>query len=263
MNADQLKKLAAEKAVDEIKSGMAVGLGSGSTVQFALEEISIRLRNGVLKDILCIPSSANTEREAERLGIELGTFEELVRKRETQEVKSETERVDLAHVSRFTSHVSRFTFLDLTIDGADETAYDESSKQINLIKGGGGALLREKIIAQASRKLIIMVDESKMSDQLGEKWAVPVEVIPFAVSVEEEFLKSLGAKVTRRKKTDGNDYITDENNFILDADFGVIKDPADLSILLHERAGVVEHGMFIGMASKVICALNDGTINVL
>ncbi|PKL83149.1 MAG: ribose 5-phosphate isomerase A [Ignavibacteriae bacterium HGW-Ignavibacteriae-3] len=236
MDINQLKKLAAEKAVDEIKSGMVVGLGTGSTVQYALEEISGRIKNGLLKDILCIPSSSNTEREAERLGIPLTTFEEL---RITD--------------SQFSILNSKF-LIAVTIDGADEVAIDEATKKINLIKGGGGALLREKIVAQASRRLIIMVDESKMSDHLGKKWAVPVEVIPFAVSVEEEFLKSLGAKVTRRKKADGSDYITDENNFILDANFGVIKDPANISIILHERAGIVEHGLFIGMADKIICA---------
>ena len=261
---NQLKKLAAEKAVEEILSGMIVGLGTGSTVQFAFEKISSKIKNGELKNIFCIPSSYNTEKEARRLGIPLTTFEELIKRREKEDVRSETKKEKPNENSnneksslRFPSSVSRLPFIDITIDGADEV--DEN---LNLIKGGGGALLREKILAQASKRLVIIVDESKLSKHLGAKWSVPIEVIQFAADVEEKFLESIGAKVARRKNADGKDYVTDENNFILDANFGEIKNPEELAVLLNQRAGIVEHGLFIGMTSELICAMNDGCVNV-
>lgn len=262
---NQLKKLAAEKAVEEISSGMIVGLGSGSTFQFALEKISEKIKNGELKNIECIPSSVRTETEAKRLGIPLISFGELIKKRENEEVKSETEdekpqtKLDQTKspAPRFPSSVSRLPFIDITIDGADEV-----DEELNLIKGGGGALLREKILAQASKRLVIVVDESKLSKHLGTKWAVPVEVIQFAADVEQKFLEALGAEVVRRKNAEGKDYITDENNFILDANFGSIKNVNELSSLLNQRAGIVEHGLFVGMTSEVICAMNDGTVSV-
>lgn len=243
---NQLKKLAAEKAVEEISSGMIVGLGTGSTVQFALEKISEKIKNGELKKILCIPSSVRTETEAKKLGIPLTNFEELIM--DNGELQ----------ISNSQLAISNFQFvIDITIDGADEC-----DEELNLIKGGGGALLREKILAQASKRLIIIVDESKLSKHLGTKWSVPVEVIQFASSVEQKFLESLGAKVVRRKNAEGKDYVTDENNFILDADFGEIKNPGELSALLNKRAGIVEHGLFIGMTSELICAMNDGSVSV-
>lgn len=274
MDTNQLKKLAAEKAVNEISSGMIVGLGSGSTVQFALEKISERIKNGELKNIRCVPSSMNTEAEANRLGIPIVTFDELYLagnvKRETEDGKQKSEErnqkpvlsVSEESASSIQVPVSSFQFpellcIDVTIDGADEI--DQS---LNLIKGGGGALLREKVLAQASKKFIVIIDESKISKHLGVNWHLPVEVIQFAVSVESKYLESLGAKVVRRKKTDGSDYITDENNFILDADFGEIKNPEELSALLNQRAGIVEHGLFIELAAKIICATSSG-INII
>jgi ribose 5-phosphate isomerase A len=274
MDTNQLKKLAAEKAVNEISSGMIVGLGSGSTVQFALEKISERIKNGELKNIWCIPSSMNTEAEANRLGIPIVTFDELYfagnEKLETEDGKQKSEEGNqkpvLSVSEESTSNIqhpeSRIQnpeslCIDVTIDGADEI--DQS---LNLIKGGGGALLREKVLAQASKKFIVIIDESKISKHLGVNWHLPVEVIQFAVSVESKYLESLGAKVVRRKKTDGSDYITDENNFILDADFGEIKNPEELSALLNQRAGIVEHGLFIGLATKIICATSSG-INII
>lgn len=244
---NHLKKLAAEKAVEEISSEMIVGLGTGSTVQFALERISERIKNGELKNIRGISSSSQTEAEASRLGIPLTTFNELIIENGEWRIESK---------NSYSIRNSQFA-IDLTIDGADET-----DSELNLIKGGGGALLREKILAQNSKRLIIIVDESKLSNQLGEKWPVPVEVTPYAVSVEQKYLESLGAKVVRRKKADATDYITDENNFILDANFGVIKNPEELSSLLNQRAGIVEHGLFIGLATKLICAMNDGKIRI-
>jgi ribose 5-phosphate isomerase A len=219
---DELKQQAAAHAVEMIKSGMVVGLGSGSTATFAVQQIAARLKSGELEKITGIPSSTRTANLAQDLKIPLVGFDQ-----EQQ--------------------------IDITIDGADEVDPD-----LNLIKGGGGALLREKVVAQASRRNIIIVDESKLSPQLGTNWAVPIEVIDFARQVEENFLKSLGASIVVRRRADGSTFLTDQNNLILDADFGQITDPKKLAALLEGRAGVVEHGMFLGMTSDVIVAAEDG-----
>ena len=238
--------------------------------------ISERIKNGELKNIVGIPSSSKTEKEAIRLGIPIVTLNEVVKretgngKGETRKVKRETENEkqvakqpgkffyeEKISFNRLTSHVSRFTLIDLTIDGADE--FD---MHLNLIKGGGGALLREKILAQASKKLIIITDETKLSNHLGTKWPVPVEVFKFSVGVEQKFLESLNAKVELRKNSDGSNYITDENNFILDANFGEIKNVKELSDILNDRAGIVGHGLFVGLTDKIICAMDDGEIRI-
>ena len=143
--------------------------------------------------------------------------------------------------------------IDLTIDGADEIDLD-----LNMIKGGGGALLKEKILQQASRRVVIIVDESKLSPQLGTHSSLPVEVIPFATQTEESFLKSLGASVSLRENVDGSPYRTDQNNLILEAHFGPIADLKKLATLINERAGIVEHALFLGMASDVIVADTKG-----
>ena len=221
-NAESLKKIAAEKAVEEIKSGMIVGLGTGSTVSFALKKLAALINEGTLKDITGIPSSIRTQKEANELGIPLTDF---------------TKAQDI----------------DLTIDGADEV-----DTNLNLIKGGGGALLREKVLAQASKKLIIIVDETKLSTFLGEKWPVPIEVIQFAAPLEEKFLKSIGGTPKMRILKNGENFLTDEKNLIMDTNFGEIKDPAELSSRLEKRAGIVEHGLFIGITDKVIAAGKSG-----
>lgn len=235
MDINQLKKLAAERAVEEISSGMIIGLGSGSTVQFALEKISEKIKNGELKNIVSIPSSSKTEKEAIRLGIPLTTLNE-----------SSGGRPERSEGSKC---------IDLTIDGADE--FDD---ELNLIKGGGGALLREKILAQASKKLIIITDESKHSKHLGTRWPVPVEVFKLSIDVEKFFLESLNAKVKLRNNSDGSNYITDEKNFILDANFGEIKNVKELSDILNDRASIVGHGLFVGLTDKIICAMDKGEI---
>jgi len=222
MDNTELKKQAAEKAVEQIKSGMVVGLGSGSTAYFAIKTIGELLNSGSLKDIVGIPTSKATEELAISLGIPLTSFEDI------QEI-------------------------DLTIDGADEV-----DDQLNVIKGGGGALLREKVVAQASKREIIVVDESKISKHLGEKWHVPIEVLKFSLQLEKRFLESLDASVVLRKADDGNPYVTDENNYILDANFGIISSPKELAHKLEERAGIVEHGIFIGLVNEVIVASPDG-----
>lgn len=218
---DELKQKAAHRAVDFVYSGMVVGLGTGSTTAFAVMRIAERLKSGDLKNIVGIPTSIRTETQAAELGIPLCGLDDQ-------------------------------PLIDVTIDGADEV-----DPALNLIKGGGGALLREKVVAQASRQNVIIVDESKLSPCLGTRWALPVEVIPFAVKTEENFLKSQGAVVILRLDDKGQPCLTDQNNFILDADFGEMADPADLAAKLNERAGIVEHGLFLGLASDVIVAAED------
>ena len=219
---DELKQKAAIRAAEFVKSGMVVGLGSGSTADLATRRIGERLKSGEIKSIVGIPSSAKTEKLATELEIPLAGFDE-------------------------------YQHIDLTIDGADEVDPD-----LNLIKGGGGALLREKVVAQASRQNIIVVDESKLVSRLGTTWALPIEVIVFACSNEMSYLNSLGAKVSIRGTPDGSKFITDQKNLILDANFGPISDPTELALKLNERAGIVEHGLFLNLASDVIVADSNG-----
>jgi len=218
MDINHLKQRAAEAAAGYLQSGMVVGLGTGSTARFAILKIAQFLRDGTLTDIICIPTSRETETLARSLGIPLTTLHE---------------------------HPE----IDITIDGADEV-----SAELDLIKGGGGALLREKIVAQASTRNIIITDAGKLSEKLGEKWCVPIEVIPFALEPEKRFLERMGATLSIRSAKDGSRFVTDENNLILDARFGVVNDPASLATLLNERAGIVEHGLFPGIATEVIAA---------
>jgi ribose 5-phosphate isomerase A len=218
---EKLKQKAAHHAAGFIKSGMVVGLGTGSTAAHAVKQIAERLQAGALKNIVGIPTSIRTEKLARELGIPLCGLD------------AQPE-------------------IDVTIDGADEVDPD-----LNLIKGGGGALLREKVVAQASRRNIIVVDESKLSPRLGTRWALPVEVIPFAAKVEENFLKSLGASITLRLDEQGQPYKTDQHNYILDANFGEMADPNRLAAKLNERAGIVEHGLFLGLAADVIVAAQN------
>ncbi|MBI5730878.1 MAG: ribose 5-phosphate isomerase A [Ignavibacteriales bacterium] len=269
MNINELKKLAAEKAVEEISSGMIVGLGTGSTVQFALEKISERIKNGELKNIVGIPSSLRTEKEATRLEIPITTLNEVVKREkenggqkpvlrasEGSEVRNQKSEIRIQYPASSIQYQAS-SIIDLTIDGADEI-----DNELNLIKGGGGALLHEKILAQASKRLIIITDETKLSKHLGTKRPVPVEVLKFSAGAEQKFLESLNAKVELRKNSDGSNYITDENNFILDADFGKIKNVKDLSNILNDRAGIAGHGLFVGLTDKVICAMDSGEIRI-
>lgn len=222
MDIAELKRKAAEHAVTFVESGMVVGLGHGSTTIFALRRIARLLHEGELRDILGIPTSRQVEGQAQSLGIPLTSLN--------------------AH-----------PVIDLTIDGADEV--DEA---LNLLKGGGGALLREKIVAQATRREIIVVDETKLSPTLGIQWPLSVEVTPFGRLPQERFLKSLGARVTLRRTADGSAFKTDQGNEILDCDFGAISNPAQLAAHLEGRAGIVEHGLFLGLATDVIVGAEDG-----
>jgi ribose 5-phosphate isomerase A len=215
------KQAAAEQAVELVTSGMVVGLGTGSTAIFAVRRIGTLLREGRLREVVGVPTSGVIEAEARRLGIPLA--------------------------------LDGLRDVDLTIDGADEV-----DPELNLIKGGGGALLHEKIVAQASRREVIVVDESKLSPRLGTRRAVPVEVIPFVWRSQARFLESLGARTSPRLGADGAPFTTDEGNLILDCAFGPIIALADLAASLDARTGIVEHGLFLGLATDVIVAGDDG-----
>ncbi len=218
---EELKRQAAEQAVGYIQSGMVVGLGTGSTAVFAVRRIGELLAAGRLQRIVGIPTAEVTAREAERAGVPLGTLDD---------------------------HPS----VDVTIDGADEI-----DPQLNLIKGLGGALLREKIVAAASRRLIIIADDSKRVEQLGTRAPVPVEVVVFARRPVAGYLASLGARVVERRK-DGERFITDEGNLILDCHFPGLPNPSEMAQLIRAQPGVVEHGLFLGMATEAIIAGERG-----
>jgi ribose 5-phosphate isomerase A len=264
MTKNELKKLAAQKSLEEIKSGMVIGLGSGSTFKYALELIAQKIKSGELKNIKGVPSSLETEKKAKELGIPVITLNELIIENGEWRIKKDQMNSSILN--------SKFS-IDVTIDGADEVTEghpersegskgegfpDERSKSFHLIKGGGGAQLREKVLFQNSKRTVVIIDDSKLSDLLGSKSLLPVEVIPFAVESEKKFLESLGAKISLRLDEDGSDYITDEGNLILDADFGGIKNLVELNNLLNNRAGIVEHGLFLDAASVVYCSSNDG-----
>ena len=223
---DELKRLAAVKAVELISSGMVVGLGAGSTAVYAIRHLGALIADGTLTGIVGVPCSVLVEEEARKVGIPIVTLE-------THPV------------------------IDLTIDGADEVDPD-----LNLIKGGGGALLREKIVAQASKREVIVVDEEKRSARLGIKWAVPIEVLPFGHGSQKRFLEALGGRVTIRQTASGETYHTDQGNLIFDTAFGPIDDVPGLAAKLMDRAGIVEHGLFVGIANDLIVAGANGVEHI-
>jgi len=215
MAKDEEKQAAARASLRFVKEGQIVGLGSGSTASYAVRFLGERVRDGL--KIRGVPTSIATEKLATSGGIRLTTLDNV---RE----------------------------IDVAIDGADE--FDP---QLNLIKGGGGNLLREKIIASASRLFVIIVDSSKQVPMLG-KFPLPVEVIPFAQALIKRKIEALGAKVKVRLSADGDPFITDEGHHLLDCAFGQIPDAADLARRLKTMPGVVEHGLFLDMANVVLLA---------
>ncbi|HQY92397.1 MAG: ribose-5-phosphate isomerase RpiA [Caldilinea sp.] len=218
----RLKREAGEYAVRFVESGMVVGLGTGSTAIYAVRRLGALLKQGALRDIVGFATSTATLNEARALGIPLLT-EELPRA------------------------------IDITIDGADEV-----DPAFNVIKGGGGALLREKIVAQASRRLVIVVDERKLSPQLGVTWPVPLEVMRYGYASQARFLASLGGQVDLRLAAGGSPYVTDNDNWIVDCHFGPIDELDPLARALEGRAGIVEHGLFLHMATDLVIAGADG-----
>src|SRR5580704_10886584 len=222
--ANELEKEAAARAsLKFVREGDIVGLGTGSTAAYAVRFLGERVQAGL--KILGIPTSIHTRDLAASLGIPLTTLDE-------------------------------YQQIDVTVDGADE--FDP---QLRLIKGGGGALLREKIVASATRQLVIVADRTKQVPVLG-KFPLPVEVIKFAQALVKKKIEALGAQVGLRRNADGKAYLTDENNYILDCRFGQIPDADALARQLSDMPGVVEHGLFIGMASVVLVAYGSNIIEL-
>ncbi len=218
----EYKRQAAEIAVDLLTDGMVVGLGSGTTASFAIQMIGEKLRRKHIKNIVGIPCSLQSEQLAKSLGIPLTNLKDHPK-------------------------------IDVTIDGADEVDPD-----LNMIKGGGGALLREKIVAQASMMEVIIVDETKFSPVLGTHFPLPIEVLPFGWTSQAKFVESLSAVWSLRKNPENTLFYTDQNNLIIDCHFGPIQNPDELAMQLSQRPGIIEHGLFIGLATEVIAAGKSG-----
>jgi ribose 5-phosphate isomerase A len=221
VDRDQLKRASALRAIEEVEDGMVVGLGTGSTAAFVVEGLAARVARGLR--LVGIPTSERTAAQARRLGIPISTFAEHQR-------------------------------LDLTIDGADEVRLGS----LDLIKGLGGALLREKIVAAASDRLIIVVDQEKLVEQLGEHTPVPVEVAQFGWQATAVTLTRLGCVAERRYTAGEQPYLTDGGNYILDCRFGPLADPAAIERQIAMTVGTVESGLFVGRTSVVVVATTTG-----
>ncbi|ASP32295.1 ribose-5-phosphate isomerase RpiA [Labrenzia sp. VG12] len=227
--SDQFKKLAAERAADDVTSGMKLGIGTGSTAEFFVHALAKRVADGL--DVIGVPTSERTRELAESLGIRLTTLDELPE-------------------------------LDLTVDGADEL-----DPQLSLIKGGGGALLREKIVAGASAQMIVIADGSKEVATLG-KFPLPIEVVPFGLETTRRAIlqvledMELPLELALRGGTE-QPYLTDGGHYILDAHLQQIADPGTLADRLVAIPGVVEHGLFLELATKAYVAGTDGVKTVL
>lgn len=218
------KKIAAEKAIGFVRDGMLLGLGTGSTAYWAILGIANRIKKENLR-IRAIATSNSSEKLARDSGITIVEFD-------------------------------KHTSIDLTIDGADEV-----NRDLDLIKGGGGALLREKIVAYNSRQLVIIVDESKLVAALG-RFPLPVEIAVFGWEVTCEHLASLGCRTTLRM-LDGKPFLTDNGHYIIDCNFEVIGDAAHINQQIRGIPGVMETGLFVQMASKVIVGYEDGHGEIL
>ncbi len=220
---DDLKRAAAARALECVRDGMVLGLGTGSTIRFFLELLGQRARAGDLGGVAGVPTSRRTAELARSLGIAVSRLRDQPR-------------------------------VHLTVDGADEV-----DARGDLIKGLGGALLREKIVAQASDRFIVIVDEGKVVGRLGTRGPLPVEVTRFGSSRHEAFLAGLGAEVAPRRAADGARFVTSNGNYILDARFpGGIDDPVALDGALRARAGIIENGLFLGMTTRALVAGSGG-----
>ena len=218
---DRLKRAAAERALDFVENGMVLGLGTGSTAAFFIEQLATRVAQGLA--IIGIPTSERSAAQARQLGIPLASF-------------AEHQRIDLA------------------IDGADEV----HRTTLDLIKGRGGALLREKIVAAASRRFIVIVDDDKLVDRLGTTGPLPVEVAQFGWQATADALERLDCRPELRRTGAGQSFLTDGGNFILDCRFGSIENPVETERRINSIVGVVENGLFVGRSSAVIVASEDG-----
>ena len=218
---DRLKRAAAERALDFVENDMVLGLGTGSTAAFFVAQLAVRVAAGL--KIVAIPTSERTAAQARQLGIPLTSF-------------AEQRRIDLA------------------IDGADEV----QRTSLDLIKGRGGALLREKIVAAASSRFVVIVDRDKLVDRLGEGGPLPVEVAQFGWQATAAALERLGAQPELRRADSAQPFVTDGGNFILDCRFGPLDDPPETERRINSIVGVVENGLFVGRSSAVIVASQDG-----
>jgi ribose 5-phosphate isomerase A len=218
--SEKKKKMAALKAVEWVRDGMVIGLGTGSTAYYAIEVIGKLVKEG--HDLVGVPTSKNTEKLALEFGIPLTSLESV-------------------------------NDIDLTIDGADEV-----DLRLRLIKGMGGALLREKIVASVSRQEIVAVDDSKLVDVLGTKSPLPVEVVPFGHKRAKEAIERLRCKAQLRGEN--NPFVTDSGNYIYDCRFVRIENPEDLEKRLNLIPGVVENGLFIGLTTRVVIGTEKGVV---
>lgn len=223
VTAEDLKRKAAERAVTEVRAGMVLGLGTGSTVAHFLDLVGARIASGALQGVVGIPTSVWTEERARALGIGIVGFD-------------------------------RYERVDLAVDGADEVG-----PGLDLVKGMGGALLREKMVAQAADRFLVIADGRKVVPRLGTVSALPVEVVPWGHEAPARHLRSLGAEVSLRHAEDGAPLRTDNGNLVLDCRFpDGIEDPDGLERAIRRQAGVVETGLFLGMAHEAIIAREDG-----
>ncbi len=224
---EELKRQAAEAALDRVRSGMVLGLGTGSTAKHVLYGLAERLRDGRLREIVGVPTSEATAALGRQLGIAIVTLDERPQ-------------------------------LDLAIDGADEI-----DPQLNLIKGLGGAMLREKIVESSAAEFVVIADESKLVAQLGTRAPLPVEVIEFGIALATRRLADLGATPALRRRADGAPVRTDEGNLILDCAFAGIADARALNTAARAIPGVVEHGLFIDLATAAIIAGPGGIATIV
>jgi ribose 5-phosphate isomerase A len=215
---EEMKRMAGEKAVEYIKDGMVVGLGTGSTVKYTILKLGELVKDGM--EIIGIPTSRATENLARELGIKIGD-------------------------------INDYPEIDLTVDGADEV-----DSQCNLTKGGGGALLREKIVAHTSKYEVIVVDERKVKDFLGE-FPLPIEIVKFGYKRTMKALSNLGCEPKIREK-DGEIFVTDNGNYIVDCSFGRIENPRKMELEIKDIPGVVEVGIFTHLCDEVIIGKKDG-----
>jgi len=222
------KRAAAAAALEEVRDGQVLGLGTGSTVAHFLELLGQRIEEGSLSDVVGVPTSVRTASVAHSRGIPVATLADHPK-------------------------------LDLAVDGADEV-----DPSLDLVKGMGGALLREKIVAQAARRFVVIVDEGKLVERLGTRSPLPVEVVPFGWTASRRFLEEWAGEVTRREDEEGDPYLTDNGNYVLDCRFPEgIPDAVTLDRRLQDRAGVVETGLFVDMADTVLVGEADGGVRVL
>lgn len=217
---ERMKQLACQRATQEVQDGMILGLGTGSTMYYFLQELGRMVRQGLR--VAGVPTSERTAQLATQLAIPLTTLDD---------------------------HAQ----LDLAVDGADEVDDD-----LNLVKGAGGALLREKIIAASATRFLIVVDESKMVGQLGERYPLPVEVVPFGHAPAVRALEGFGAQVALRRGADGQAWVSDNGNYILDCRFGPIADPVTLQQQLLAIPAVVDSGLFLNMTDTVLVGHAEG-----